>query len=206
MTPTPKGFKFAAVEAAVKKPGRLDFALIWSETPAAAAAVFTTNKVVAAPVIAPLMLLLANEALRVFGRCPVDPLDFIGVMRMVPREERLLFMRLLRDVVAHYTRIPVLGAVHRGADMEIAIPLVVNAKMRRTGICGAMETLLLDAQFLSRRDKPLLIAGPPPPPEMMSHADRPKISPTERSPSLPAFISFLPVVQQPSPILQNARE
>ena len=51
MTPTPKGFKFAAVEAAVKKPGRLDFALIWSETPAAAAAVFTTNKVVAAPVI-----------------------------------------------------------------------------------------------------------------------------------------------------------
>ncbi|MBO9688438.1 putative bifunctional diguanylate cyclase/phosphodiesterase [Roseateles chitosanitabidus] len=44
---------------------------------------------------------LANEALRVFGRGPSDPLDFIGVMRMVPREERLLFMRLLRDVVAH---------------------------------------------------------------------------------------------------------
>ncbi|HSR36776.1 MAG TPA: bifunctional ornithine acetyltransferase/N-acetylglutamate synthase, partial [Desulfurivibrionaceae bacterium] len=39
------------MEAAVKKPGRLDFALIVSEAPAAAAAVFTTNKVVAAPVI-----------------------------------------------------------------------------------------------------------------------------------------------------------
>jgi glutamate N-acetyltransferase/amino-acid N-acetyltransferase len=46
-----KGFKFSAVEAAVKKPGRLDFALIYSEVPAAAAAVFTTNTVKAAPVL-----------------------------------------------------------------------------------------------------------------------------------------------------------
>jgi glutamate N-acetyltransferase/amino-acid N-acetyltransferase len=46
-----KGFKFAAVEAAIKKPGRLDLALILSETPAAVAAVFTTNKVKAAPVL-----------------------------------------------------------------------------------------------------------------------------------------------------------
>ncbi|WP_243371441.1 bifunctional glutamate N-acetyltransferase/amino-acid acetyltransferase ArgJ [Geotalea sp. SG265] len=46
-----KGFKFAAVEAAVKKPGRLDFGLIFSEAPAVAAGVFTTNKVKAAPVL-----------------------------------------------------------------------------------------------------------------------------------------------------------
>jgi glutamate N-acetyltransferase / amino-acid N-acetyltransferase len=46
-----KGFRFAAVEAAIKKPGRLDLALIFSETPAAVAAVFTTNQVQAAPVI-----------------------------------------------------------------------------------------------------------------------------------------------------------
>ena len=46
-----KGFKFSAVEASVKKPGRLDFALIYSEVPAVVAAVFTTNKVKAAPVI-----------------------------------------------------------------------------------------------------------------------------------------------------------
>ena len=45
-----KGFKFAAVEAAIKKPGRKDLALICSETPALVAAVFTTNKVKAAPV------------------------------------------------------------------------------------------------------------------------------------------------------------
>ena len=46
-----KGFTFSAVEAAVKKPGRLDLALIYSELPAAVAAVYTTNKVKAAPVI-----------------------------------------------------------------------------------------------------------------------------------------------------------
>lgn len=46
-----KGFKFSAVEAGIKKPGRRDLALIFSELPAVAAAVFTTNRVKAAPVI-----------------------------------------------------------------------------------------------------------------------------------------------------------
>lgn len=46
-----KGFTFSAVEAAIKKPGRLDLALICSDTPAAVAAVYTTNKVKAAPVL-----------------------------------------------------------------------------------------------------------------------------------------------------------
>jgi glutamate N-acetyltransferase/amino-acid N-acetyltransferase len=46
-----KGFTFSAVEAAIKKPGRLDLGLIVSELPAATAAVFTTNKVKAAPVL-----------------------------------------------------------------------------------------------------------------------------------------------------------
>jgi glutamate N-acetyltransferase/amino-acid N-acetyltransferase len=57
-----KGFKFSAVEAAVKKPGRLDLALIYSEVPAAVAAVFTVNKVKAAPV------LLDEERVK-SGRC-----------------------------------------------------------------------------------------------------------------------------------------
>lgn len=46
-----KGFSFSAVEAAIKKPGRLDLALIFSDKPADVAAVFTTNKVKAAPVL-----------------------------------------------------------------------------------------------------------------------------------------------------------
>jgi diguanylate cyclase (GGDEF)-like protein len=45
--------------------------------------------------------MLAAEALRVFGLGLSESLDFIGAMRMVPREERKLFLHLLRDVIAH---------------------------------------------------------------------------------------------------------
>jgi glutamate N-acetyltransferase/amino-acid N-acetyltransferase len=45
------GFTFAATAAAIKKPGVLDLALMVADTPAAAAGVFTTNRVQAAPVL-----------------------------------------------------------------------------------------------------------------------------------------------------------
>jgi len=44
---------------------------------------------------------ISAEGLRVFGRGPQDRLDFIGVMRMVPGDDRHVFLRLLRDVIAH---------------------------------------------------------------------------------------------------------
>ena len=64
-----KGFRFSAVEAAIKKPGRLDLALIESIQPATTAAVFTTNNVKAAPVllcmervaVCPIRALLVNS-------------------------------------------------------------------------------------------------------------------------------------------------
>ena len=46
-----QGFLFSTVEAAIKKAGRKDLALIFSEVPATAAAVFTTSNVKAAPVL-----------------------------------------------------------------------------------------------------------------------------------------------------------
>ena len=46
-----QGFQFSAVEAAIKKPGRKDLALIYSEVSAVACAVFTINAVKAAPVL-----------------------------------------------------------------------------------------------------------------------------------------------------------
>lgn len=45
------GFKFAAAAAAIKKPGVLDLALMVADAPAAAAGVFTRNRVKAAPVV-----------------------------------------------------------------------------------------------------------------------------------------------------------
>ncbi|HEY1159051.1 MAG TPA: bifunctional glutamate N-acetyltransferase/amino-acid acetyltransferase ArgJ [Terracidiphilus sp.] len=47
----PRGFRFGAIKAGLKKSGRTDFALIVADTPAAAAAAFTANRVIAAPLI-----------------------------------------------------------------------------------------------------------------------------------------------------------
>jgi glutamate-5-semialdehyde dehydrogenase len=53
--------------------------------------------------------------------------------------------------------------VDRGADMDIAVPLVVNAKMRRTGVCGSTECLLVDKgaheDYLTPLVKALIDAG-----------------------------------------------
>jgi glutamate N-acetyltransferase/amino-acid N-acetyltransferase len=47
----PRGFRFSAIACGLKKTGALDLALISSDVPASAAAVFTQNLVVAAPVV-----------------------------------------------------------------------------------------------------------------------------------------------------------
>jgi glutamate N-acetyltransferase/amino-acid N-acetyltransferase len=47
----PRGFRFGATQAGLKKSGRTDFALIVADQPASAAAVFTANRVTAAPLI-----------------------------------------------------------------------------------------------------------------------------------------------------------
>src|SRR5438552_18264164 len=54
----PRGFRFAATACGLKKTGALDLAILSSDVPASAAAVFTQNLVVAAPV------LLSKEHLR----------------------------------------------------------------------------------------------------------------------------------------------
>jgi glutamate N-acetyltransferase/amino-acid N-acetyltransferase len=47
----PRGFRFGATKAGLKRSGRTDFALIVADQPAAAAAAFTSNRVTAAPLI-----------------------------------------------------------------------------------------------------------------------------------------------------------
>ena len=69
---------------------------------------------------------------------------------IVPRGGKSLVARVQADA-----RVPVLAHldginhtyVHAAADPAKAVEIALNAKLRRTGICGAMETLLLDAQF-----------------------------------------------------------
>lgn len=46
--------------------------------------------------------------------------------------------------------------VDRSADLEMAKSIVLNAKMRRTGVCGAAETLLIDRAAATRHLAPLV--------------------------------------------------
>jgi glutamate-5-semialdehyde dehydrogenase len=80
---------------------------------------------------------------------------------IVPRGGKSLVARVQMEA-----RVPVFahleGICHvyvdRAADLEMAKRIVVNAKMRRTGICGAAETLLVDAKIADQYLRPLIEA------------------------------------------------
>jgi len=61
---SPKGFQVAALHSGLKPEGRMDLALIVSENPCQLAAVFTTNKVKAAPVLYDQKILQAGKDVR----------------------------------------------------------------------------------------------------------------------------------------------
>ncbi len=75
--------------------------------------------------------------------------EYIDVI--VPRGGKSLIARVQTDA-----RVPVIGHleglchvyVDASADVSMARDIVLNAKMRRTGICGAAETLLIDRAAL----------------------------------------------------------
>ena len=66
---------------------------------------------------------------------------------LIPRGGRSLVERVMQEaympVLAHLDGLCHVY-IHASADPELARNIVFNAKMRRTGICGATETLLLD--------------------------------------------------------------
>ena len=89
---------------------------------------------------------------------PVQDRALVGAMLaaagqidlIVPRGGKSLVARVQADA-----RVPVLAHldgichtyIHSAADPAKAAAIALNAKLRRTGVCGAMETLLLDAKF-----------------------------------------------------------
>lgn len=121
---------------------------------------------------------------------PTQDRDAVGAMlraaglidMIVPRGGKGLVERVQNDA-----RVPVLAHldgichtyVHSAADQAMARDVVLNAKMRRTGICGAMETLLLDANFPASHDivEALLDAGCELRGDLRAQAIDPRISP-----------------------------
>ncbi len=77
--------------------------------------------------------------------------SFVDVI--VPRGGKSLISRVQQDA-----RVPVIGHLeglchvylHESADSTMAADIVLNAKMRRTGICGAAETVLIDRSAAER--------------------------------------------------------
>jgi glutamate-5-semialdehyde dehydrogenase len=80
---------------------------------------------------------------------------------IVPRGGKSLVGRVQAEA-----RVPVFahleGVCHvyvaAGADLDMARRIVVNAKMRRTGVCGAAETLLVDRAVATTHLAPLVTA------------------------------------------------
>jgi glutamate-5-semialdehyde dehydrogenase len=80
---------------------------------------------------------------------------------IVPRGGKGLIERVQREA-----RVPVIGHlegichvyVDRDADVKMACDIAVNAKMRRTGVCGAAETLLIDSGCVDTHLAPVVRA------------------------------------------------
>ncbi|MER8973430.1 MULTISPECIES: glutamate-5-semialdehyde dehydrogenase [unclassified Mesorhizobium] len=80
---------------------------------------------------------------------------------IIPRGGRNLVERVQNEA-----RVPVFahleGICHlyidRSADLDMAVKIAVNAKMRRTGVCGAAETLLVDRAAAGTHLVPILEA------------------------------------------------
>ncbi len=85
--------------------------------------------------------------------------DYIDVI--VPRGGKSLVARVQQEA-----RVPVIGHldgnchvyVDRDADLPMAIAIILNAKLRRTGVCGSAETLLVDQAVVQTHLAPLVQA------------------------------------------------
>ena len=87
----------------------------------------------------------------------VNMTDYVDVV--IPRGGRSLVEFIKREakvpVFAHLEGI-VHIYVHKKADLEIAKKVVQNSKSRRPGICGAVETLLIDKEFYNNQGNELI--------------------------------------------------
>jgi len=86
-----------------------------------------------------------------------DMAQYIDVI--VPRGGKRLIARVQQDA-----RVPVIGHlegvchtyIHRAAELAMAKRVCLNAKMRRTGVCGATETILVDGDIADSHLGPIV--------------------------------------------------
>jgi glutamate-5-semialdehyde dehydrogenase len=102
---------------------------------------------------------------------PTQDREAVGIMLglhglidvIVPRGGKSLIERVVRE-----SRIPTFEHLdgnchcylHQDANLEQAVPVIQNAKLRRTGVCGATESILIDLSIAAQALPRLLAAMP----------------------------------------------
>lgn len=85
-----------------------------------------------------------------------DQIDLIiprggeGLIRMVVEKSHIPVIKHYKGICHTY--------VAATADMALALPLLINAKVQRPGVCNAMETMLLDEKLPLKKRKIILTA------------------------------------------------
>ena len=123
-----------------------------------------------------ILINIINESYKIVGlpkgalqNIPTPSREAVGLLLkmdkyvdvFVPRGGRSLIERVIKE-----SRVPVFrhldGICHtyvqKSSDMKKALEIVLNAKMRRPGICGATETLLIDEEILESHLPPIIKA------------------------------------------------
>jgi glutamate N-acetyltransferase / amino-acid N-acetyltransferase len=155
-----QGFRAAAVTAGIRKKGRLDLALIVSDFPAAAAGVFTTNKVQAAPV------LLDMERIR-GGRAQAIVVNS-GIANACTGQEGMRLARATAQLVADGLAIPaelvqvastgVIGEQLEISKFEQAMPKLV-ARLTPDGFPEVAQAMMTTDTVPKMARRTMEIAG-----------------------------------------------
>ena len=82
--------------------------------------------------------------------------DYIDVL--IPRGGKKLIEKISQSRIPSFKHLNGIchTYIHKDADMEMACKVLVNAKLRRTSICGATETVLLDKELGEAKIKQVL--------------------------------------------------
>ena len=156
-----KGFQFAGIAAGIKTNGKKDLGVIYSERPASAAALFTTNKVVAAPVI------LGRERMAA-GLCQAVMVNS-GNANCFTGEQGIEDARETARIAAAALHIPeslvmvsstgVIGAPLPMEKMRTGIPMAIEAMAGEEGADDFAEAILTTDLAMKKVSRTCTIKG-----------------------------------------------
>lgn len=137
------GFQLGAVAAGLKKDGAADLGLIYSEVPCAVAAVFTRNKVQAAPVILDRQRIQGGRAQAVIvnsgnANCCTGPQGMLDALKMAALAAAALD---LDEELVLVSSTGVIGAPLPVAKIEKALP-ALKKRLRNDGVMDLARAIM----------------------------------------------------------------